>query len=232
MVAATQIVIHYFNVHNLSAVPYLTSIAVVLALALLASLVPAWRASLLSPMVAIRNDSDSIWSSARRAFEEARERISADNSPIVLDSTLLTEFIEASRSADSFADVFQAFLRDLHAKLHAGSALLLEKVSAGEFRAIGAVPESALTSIAIPENGFLLNRLKFYGAPMAFTSADLDTSLRWAVSHKPQQVHELELLQTIGLRLAAPLRTKNDLIGLLLFGERDGAPLTICRKRT
>ncbi len=219
---ATGIVVRYFNVQHLSPIPYLFSIAAVIALALVASLLPAWRASLLSPMVAIRNETDSVWISARRTFEQARQRISLEKAPPPVDSTLLTEFIEASRRADSFSEVLGVYLRDLAVKLHAESALLLEKVSPGEFRCIAPAPESKLTTFAIPENGFLLNRLKFYGSPLSFTSADLETSLRWASEQRPQHVKELELWQAIGLRLAAPLRTKNDLIGLLLFGERAG----------
>jgi serine phosphatase RsbU (regulator of sigma subunit) len=219
---ATGIVIRYFNVHHLSPIPYLFSVAAVVALALVASLIPAWRASVLSPMVAIRNETDSVWTSARRTLEQARERISAEKAPPPVDSTLLTEFIEASRRADSFSEVLGVYLRDLLTKLHAESAHLLEKVSPGEFRCVAAAPESKFTTFAIPENGFLLNRLRFYGSPLGFTFADLETSLRWASDQKPQHVNELELLKEIGLRLASPLRTKNDLIGLLLFGERVG----------
>ena len=65
---ATQLVRRYFQVNHLSPVPYVVSILIVVAIAVLASLVPAWRASILSPLVAIRNDSESIWKSARRAY--------------------------------------------------------------------------------------------------------------------------------------------------------------------
>ena len=222
VVGATSIVSRYFNVHHLSPIPYLFSIATVVALALVASLLPAWRASLLSPLVAIRNETDSVWTSARRTLEQARQRILTEKAPPPVDATLLTEFIEASRRADSFAEVLGVYLRDLVTKLSAESAFLLEKVSPGEFRCVAAAPESKLVTLAIPENGFLLNRLRFYGSPLSFTSADLETSLRWANEQKPQHVNELEVLQAIGLRLAAPLRTKHDLIGLLLFGEREG----------
>lgn len=57
---------------------------------------------------------------------------------------------------------------------------------------------------------------------MSFSAEDLDTAIRWAREQKPDLVPELELLQTIGVRLAVPLRTKRDMIGLLLFG----APVT------
>ena len=62
---ATEIVVRYFNVNHLSPVPYVFSVAAIVALALVGSLIPAWRASLLSPMVAIRNETDSVWTSAR-----------------------------------------------------------------------------------------------------------------------------------------------------------------------
>ena len=221
---ATEIIMRYFNVNHLSPIPYVLSMAAIVALALVGSLIPAWRASLLSPLVAIRNETDSVWTSARQTLEQARERISAGKTPPAVDSTLLTEFIEASRHADSFSEALRVSLSDLRAKLHAQSGLLLEKVSASEFRCIAALPEREPTAFAIPETGFLLNRLKFYRSPLVFTSADLETSLRWASEQRPQRVNELELLRAIGLRLAAPLRTRHDLIGLLLFGEReDGA---------
>ncbi len=216
---ATALVVRYLDVHQLSPIPYLFSVAAVVALAIVASLVPGWRASLLSPMVAIRNETDSIWTAARRTLEQVRERVSAERPGGPVDSTLLTEFIEASRRADSFGEALRISLEDLRAKLSAESALLLERLSGGEYRRIAASPQTTAHTFRIPEAGFLLNRLKFYSAPLSFTSADLETSLRWAREQKPQHVPELELLQTTGLRLAAPLRTRHDLIGLLLFGE-------------
>lgn len=124
------------------------------ALALVASLLPAWRASLLSPLVAIRNETDSVWTSARRTLEQARQRISTEKAPPPVDATLLTEFIEASRRADSFSQVLGVYLRDLASKLHAESALLLEKVSPGKFRCLAAAPESKLALRPFPRTAF------------------------------------------------------------------------------
>jgi predicted permease len=229
---ASGIVVRYFNVHHLTPIPYVFSIVAVIALALVASMIPAWRASLLSPMVAIRNETDSIWTSARRTLEQARQRISPEDTSSRGDSTLLTEFIEASRRADSFSDAIRLSLHNLVGKLHAGSALLLEKIAPGEFHCLAADPESRLATLSIPEEGFLLNRLRFYSAPLGFTSADLETSLRWASEQKPRHLQELELLKALDLRLAAPLRTKNDLIGLLLFSERtEHTPYSPSEKR-
>ena len=221
---ATEIIMRYFNVNHLSPIPYVLSMAAIVALALVGSLIPAWRASLLSPLVAIRNETDSVWTSARQTLEQARERISAGKTPPAVDSTLLTEFIEASRHADSFSEALRVSrATSARNSMHSQGSYSRRSQPA----ILVALPLSRKrepTAFAIPETGFLLNRLKFYRSPLVFTSADLETSLRWASEQRPQRVNELELLRAIGLRLAAPLRTRHDLIGLLLFGEReDGA---------
>jgi putative ABC transport system permease protein len=222
---STVLVMRYLNVRQLDATPYLVSVAVVVFLAALASFVPGWRASLLSPMVAIRNETDSIWMVARRTLERVREHVGAEKPAALLDSTLLTEFVEASRNAGSFGEALGASLAHLRDKLSAESALLLERVSADEYRCVSAVPlRKERETFRIPEAGFLLNRLRFYSAPLSFTAGDLETALRWAQSQKPPLVPELQLLKALDLRLAAPLRTKHDLIGLLLFGPPDGRP--------
>ncbi|MGH9623717.1 MAG: SpoIIE family protein phosphatase, partial [Bryobacteraceae bacterium] len=229
---ATVLIMRYLNVRHVDATPYVISIAAVVFFAALASLIPGWRASLLSPMVAIRNETDSIWMVARRALAQVRER---EEPKAALDSTLLTEFVEASRRAGSFAEALHASLEDLRAKLSAESALLLEKLSDGEYRCVAAAPPTASAAFAIPESGFLLNRLRSYSLPLSFTAADLETSLRWARERKPQHVPELELLQSLGLCLAAALRTKRDVIGLLLFGapadRPDRALLAACAEQ-
>jgi len=116
--------------------------------------------------------------------------------------------------------------------MHSQSGILLERVSAGEFHCTAALPQTEMATLRIPENGFLLNRLRFYGSPMRFSAADLETSHRWAVAEKPAQAAELELLEKIGLHLAAPLRTKNDLIGLLLLGEcQGGVPYSLPQRK-
>jgi serine phosphatase RsbU (regulator of sigma subunit) len=221
----TALVMRYLNVHELSATPYVFSIAAIVFMAALASIVPGWRASLLSPMVAIRNEADSIWAVARRTLEHVREIAAAQGQGASLDSTLLTEFVEASRRAGSFSEALGASLVHLCAKVSAESALLLEKVSPGEFRCVAAVPaRREIEAFSIPEAGFLLNRLRFYSAPLSIAVEDVETALRRAREQRPQLVPELELLQRTGLRLAAPLRTRDELIGLLLFGAPAGRP--------
>jgi sigma-B regulation protein RsbU (phosphoserine phosphatase) len=60
--------------------------------------------------------------------------------------------------------------------------------------------------------------LKFHSTPLAFAADDFETALRWATEQKPQYVLEIEQLKRLGVRLAAPLRMKHEIIGLLLLG--------------
>lgn len=230
--AATVLVMHYLNVRQVNATPYAISIVAIVFFAALASLVPGWRASLLSPMVAIRNESDSVWTVARRAWQQVLEGAAAEDANVALDATLLTEFVEASRRADSFAAALQSSLEHLCAKLSASSALLLEKVSPSEYRCVAAAPEKAPDVLRIPEGGFLLNRLGSYKAPLTFSAEDLATSLRWAREQKPERAAELELLQSTGVRLAAGLRAKRETIGLLLLGAPVGRSHYTAAERT
>ncbi len=210
VIFATWLVARFFHLHDIGALPYVWSVAIVAALAMFASLFPAWRAAALSPMVAIRNDG--------RRYESVVYPASEDDRPAGFEAALLTEFIDASRRADSFSEALRMALTTLRAKIHAQSAMLLESVSGGEYGCVAVVPENEAFFCSIPANGFLINRLKFYPAPLAFTPGDLDSSLRWAKEQKQQHVAEIEMLRQIDMRLAVALRTKNEILGLLLFG--------------
>jgi serine phosphatase RsbU (regulator of sigma subunit) len=206
---ATWLVIRFFHIHDISALPYAYSVAVVAGLAMFASLFPGWRATLLSPMVAIRNDGRR-YKSIIGASEDLE-------SPAAFKPTLLTEFIDASRRSDSFYDVLRIALTSLCREVNAKSALLFENTSGQEYRCIASVPENTARS-TIPANGFLLGRLRFYSSSLAFTPGDLDSALRWAAEERPQHVNEIEALRESRLRVAVALRTRDEIFGLLLVG--------------
>lgn len=66
VIGAMWLLLQVFDVQNLGWPPFVFSGFIVAALAMAASLFPAWRAALLSPMVAIRDEPESIWESARQ----------------------------------------------------------------------------------------------------------------------------------------------------------------------
>src|SRR5213075_3273869 len=42
----------------------------------------------------------------------------------------------------------------------------------------------------------------------------------WAVAHRPARLDEIRALAAAGVRLAVPLRTRTEILGVLLLGER------------
>ncbi|MBV9226577.1 MAG: SpoIIE family protein phosphatase [Acidobacteriaceae bacterium] len=236
---ATALIVRFFHLHDISPLPYLYSVLIIVGLALFASFFPGWRATLLSPMVAIRNESDSLWTTAHRGLEQALRLASTEESAPAVDATLLAEFIEASRHADSFPEVLHLALTTLRNKVEAQSVMLLESVPTGQYHCIATIPENHFPAFIIPADGFLLNRLRFYSSPLAFTPDDLDTCLRWASEHRPQHLAEIESLKQSGMRLAVALRTKNEILGLLLgaptgrnlYSSADRTLLRVCAEQ-
>src|SRR5579884_2264030 len=172
VIFATWLVARFFHLRDIGALPYIWAVTIIAALALFASLFPAWRASLLSPMVAIRNDG--------RRYKSVVYPAPEDDRPVGIEPALLTEFIDASRRADSFSEALRMALATLRAKLCAQSAMLFENVSDQEYGCVAAIPDNQALVSSIPASGFLINRLNSYPAPLAFTPGDLDSSVRWA----------------------------------------------------
>jgi serine phosphatase RsbU (regulator of sigma subunit) len=206
------------RIQNPGFLPFVLSAAIVGAIAMASSFFPAWRATLLSPMVAIRNQPGSMWELFAN-FSRSASRPS--DGPIASGGSLMTELIDASRRAASFREAIHAALEALRGNLGAQSALLLEAVSSEEYRATAAIPDPGPACL-IPRRGLLLNRLWSYAAPLPISSGDIDTWLRWAAEYKPESVAEIETLQSTGTRLAVLLRTNKEVLGVLLLGAPQG----------
>jgi putative ABC transport system permease protein len=192
--------------------PFLYSTAVVAAMAFTASSLPAWRASALSPMAAIREQPERVWEAARlRARQMSRERAEAGQ-PVVPLGAVIAEFAGLVRGAASFAEAVRVAVSRLGERAGAQSIVLLEKGS-GEYRG---------EACGIPADGVLVNRLRHYPHPMALTEADFEAWLRWAREARPEHVPEIESLRAGGARMAVALRTKHEIAGVLLLGAPAG----------
>ena len=55
---------------------------------------------------------------------------------------------------------------------------------------------------------------------MPFAPNDLAALAEWAAAHRPDQLDEIRALAAAGVRLAVPLRTRSEILGVLLLGER------------
>jgi predicted permease len=225
--AAVWLLIREFHIDSPGVLPFVLSTAIVAGIALASSLFPAWRATLLSPMVAIRNEPGSMWESARQGigrFFESRTAAGShgEDLPPSPDADLMTALVEASRQATGFREAIRAALEALRNNLGAQSALLLEGVAGEEYRATASVPDQGWGTYSIPRKGLLLNRLRAYGAPLPITGGDLDTARRWAAEYKPEHLAEIATLESSGARLAVALRTNKEVLGVLLLGPPAG----------
>lgn len=98
---------------------------------------PAWQATLLSPMLAIRDQSDSLWTVTRRGVEQAFGLSLAGDSNASSQSLVMTDLIEASRRAGSFTEVRHIALATVRQKVQAHSVLLLEQSQSTDFYSPG-----------------------------------------------------------------------------------------------
>ncbi|MGH9718962.1 MAG: SpoIIE family protein phosphatase, partial [Bryobacteraceae bacterium] len=226
MGAATALV-KVFEIRDLGWLPFALSTAVVAGVSMLASFFPAWRATLLSPMVAIRDEPGSVWRTARASVQQAMKRVSEAvsgdrDAPAVSDANLLTEFVEAARRAASYGEALRIVLATLCSRFQAESAILLERTSVQEYRCAGVIPEGKASDCPLPADGFLLKRLRFSTFPLPLTPGDFDTWLRWANEQRPEHAAELIALRNTGARIAVPLRTRSEILGVLLLGPPEG----------
>jgi putative ABC transport system permease protein len=193
--------------------PYLYATIIVGALVLAATALPASRAAMLSPMVAIRNDQSPVWQAARvqvrRILEPTSDAVAAPLAGVVGD------FADAVRQADSFPEAVQVAVGAVRQRAGADFIALLLKHA----------DTYASGELAIPGDGLLVNRLRHYGHPLAFSEADWSALARWAQQFRPARLEEIERLAHARIGLAVPLRIKNDIVGVLLLGrprDREG----------
>jgi predicted permease len=218
----------YFDTLNPGWLPLVFATAVAAATAVLASSIPAWRAARLSPMVAIRDEPQSLWISARQSIRRAVKHISqvvaaVDESQRLTEGGLLADLVTAVRRADSFPEALRTALATLCRTLDARTAVLLEKYSGGRYQYTASVPEQAgQLNCSLPADGFLLNRLRAYEAPLPVRTADLETLARWAGGRFPERLPEIETLKQIDVRIAVALRSKREISAVLLLGPPAG----------
>jgi len=211
-----------FEIPHLGILPFVSSMGIVVAVAVGASFFPAWRATQLSPMVAIRNDAGARWLDGGRSLRQAigdlwRSVSLSAGEATAADPEILTQLVAAARGADSFDEAFRRSLATLCERFGAASAMLLERTD-DRYRCRAAYPVDREADISLPVDGFLTNRLTFYSFPLPFTTADLESWKRWSQDVHEDYVTDLDLLLRLGVRIAVPLRARSEILGILLLG--------------
>ena len=135
---------------------------------------------------------------------------------------MLTAFVDAARGADSYAGALRAVLASVCDQLHVESAALLERRDGApaEYRSLVAVGALEAATPMVPADGFLITRLRAYPWPLPFAPDELNALADWAAAHRPERLDEIRALAAAGVRLAVPLRTRSEILGVLLLGER------------
>ena len=221
---ATWILVHFMQLHHLGALPYAGSALVVSCLATAACLPPAWRATFLSPMVAIRQESEDFWTAGRRSIQMIAHVIKPGRNTQAASPNVFTGLIEATRRADSTTQVLAGVLQELRTQFACDWAMIFDRAS-GEratapeacFACLAANPED-LACETIPADGYLLGRLRFQTL-LTFGEDEFDTVLRWAAEQRNPRIAEVEYLKQLGTRAALSLWAKNEITGILLFGS-------------
>jgi hypothetical protein len=128
---------------------------------------------------------------------------------VVVDVPLLTDFVDASRTAESFPEALRIALDTLRDRLGATSVMLLDDIAS---------------------HRYLLNRLELYPYPLPMGDEDIQAWLRWAESHQPQYVAEIKNLGGIGARLALCARRKT-LSACCCWVRRKAGATTVQRRK-
>jgi predicted permease len=227
LVGAVSLLVRYLAVANFGWLPLAGSTAMVALVATTATAVPAWRTTRLSPMVAIREQPPSGWwwtrEGMQRAIRDIRQAVGGDPSGSeVAPADMLTAFVEAARTADSHTGAMRASLASMCAELRVESAALLERRagSQGDYGCLVAVGALERAAPVVAGDGFLIRRLRAYPLPLPFAPDDLAGLTEWAAAHRPDHLDEIRALAVAGVRLAVPLRTRHEILGVLLVGER------------
>jgi predicted permease len=222
VIGATTVLVRAFEIRGLGIWPFLASTAAVTIVAAAASFFPAWRATQLSPMVAIRNEPESTWRSTRerlrRAVADISRAVSSPERAEVAASEVLAEFVSAARSATSFPEAFRSALATLCTRLEAPAGFVLELQQTG-YRTIASYPDGR--ELTLPAGGFLANHVRSYAHPRPIDERDLDAWLRWAQDHRPIYTEEISRLKDSPVGMAVALRARGEILGFLLLGRRE-----------
>jgi putative ABC transport system permease protein len=224
LVGAVWLLVRYLEVANVGWLPFAGSTAVVAFVGAAAAGVPAWRTTLISPMAAMREQPPSVWRWARqrmdRAVRDIREAVGGDAD--VSPADVLSAFVDAARGADSYTDALHAVLTSVCDELRVESAALLARREGptADYGCLVAAGVLAEATPAVAADGFLITRLRAYPRPLPFAPNELAALAEWAAAHRPDRLREIRALAAAGVGLAVPLRTRREILGVLLLGER------------
>ncbi|MBV8071001.1 MAG: ABC transporter permease, partial [Acidobacteriaceae bacterium] len=207
--------------------PFMFASLLMAACTLIACWFPAWRACMLPPMVAIRSDLHLNWNRMRFNYRILTERITESVShaaePTNAGTELLASMVDASRRAESFPQALESALDTICATINCQAAYLFDRKAKDQpFRLTVTSPASNAIHAELRPDALLLTRLRNYSSSLPINAEEIEGIRNWALEFAPLHVAELETLAALKARMAVPLLSKEDVIGLLLLAEPYG----------
>jgi serine phosphatase RsbU (regulator of sigma subunit) len=208
--------------------PFLLSTGFVAALTSLACFFPAWRATLVSPMIAIRNEPGVMWQRTRWGWLRVAEQFSgllsrADVQAASSESDLLAEIADVSRRAGSFSEAIRAALECLRQRIGAESlALFVQREPGQPYRCHGVVPDACFDDWTLPADALIVSRLRNFAGALPIGRGELDATETWAAENAPAHLLEVAVLRDIGAAAAVRVAVKKETSGILFAGKPAG----------
>ena len=213
-----------------SITPFLIPTVLLTCLTAFACFFPAWRATLVSPMIAIRNEPGAMWQRTRWGILRVAEQFSglmarSDEQAASKEADLLAEIADASRRSSSFHDAIRAALECLRKSIDATSVALFVQPRDGEpYRCHGVIPDTCADDWTLPPDTLIVGRLRNYAGAMPIESGELDASRRWAAENAPQHLPGIALLREMGAAMAVRIAVKKEISAVLFIGQPAGRP--------
>jgi sigma-B regulation protein RsbU (phosphoserine phosphatase) len=159
----------------------------------------------------------------RLAVRDIRQAVGSDDTGFDVSAAgVLTAFVEAARGADSYTGALRAVLASVCDELKVESAALLVRRDGPEadYRCFAAAGALEVAAPSVAADGFLITRLRAYPLPLSFAPNELAALADWAAAHRQERLDEIRALAAAGVSLAVPLRTRSEILGVLLLGQR------------
>lgn len=209
------------HVQVASASPFVMATVLIGGCTLLACWFPAWRATNLSPMVAIHSDVHTPFRSERLSYRVLTERISELVSqpaqPSDQGTELLASIAEASRHAESFGEAVRGALEAVREHVEASRVYLFLKEADGRYRLRWTAGTDGTPEHCLPAESIFIGRLRTYSSALPISGEELSALRIWAEEHAPQHLDEIGTLERLEARVAVPLLLKSEITGVLLL---------------